>query len=263
MSSVVTEFPDQTYTTSNKPSVETLKSDIAALETGHNDLETTAMKLAGTQTVTGQKTFGSGLLVTTAPVIRAWDAWNAVADTWTYASPTTITVPTGAASLYKKGDKFKLTANSVVLYGYIITVADTLLTVAGDALTNHTFTATAVSHDTSPIGFPDYFSFTGAASGMTSISETHKFALNGTICTVQSVVTGTGSTTSRAMELPIAAKEEVRTNVYAVNNGTTTTGRADTVAGSKTLNVWRLIDGSNWTSSGSSAFTISMSYIIN
>lgn len=57
MSSIITSFPDQTYTTSNKPSVETLKADISALETGHNDLETTAVKLTGTQSVTGQKTF--------------------------------------------------------------------------------------------------------------------------------------------------------------------------------------------------------------
>lgn len=64
MSSIVTEFPDQTYTSSNKPSVETLQSDISTIETGHNDLETTAMKLAGTQTVTGNKTYSGTSLFT-------------------------------------------------------------------------------------------------------------------------------------------------------------------------------------------------------
>lgn len=62
MSSVVTEFPDQTYTTSNKPSVETLKSDIAALETGHNDLQSTAVLTTGNQSVAGEKTFTSSII---------------------------------------------------------------------------------------------------------------------------------------------------------------------------------------------------------
>jgi hypothetical protein len=36
MSQVSLSFPDQTYTSTNKPSVETLKSDLSDLETGHN-----------------------------------------------------------------------------------------------------------------------------------------------------------------------------------------------------------------------------------
>ena len=90
----------------------------------------------------------------TSPVIQVYDGWQNVNATWTYASATTITVPSGAAALYQKGDKFKLTANSVVLQGYIITVADELLTVVGDALTNHTFTNNFYSHASNPIGFP-------------------------------------------------------------------------------------------------------------
>lgn len=67
MSSVVTEFSDQTYTTSNKPSVETLKSDISALETGHNDLETNAVKITGTQTIAGDKTFTGSVTARLTP----------------------------------------------------------------------------------------------------------------------------------------------------------------------------------------------------
>lgn len=328
MSTVSTAFPDQTYSSSNKPSVETLKADIQALETAHNDLQdsvvsasatvaglvelaTTAETTTGTDatravtpdglhdmtslsgaawlkdednmasdsatTVPSQqsvKAYVDNSIATqtsksyvtptiATPTIKTWDGWNTVTDSWSYDSATTINVPSGAASLYKKGDKFKLTANSVVLYGYIVTVADTLLTVAGNALTNHAFSSIGVSHGASPIGFPDYFEFAGAASGMTSITETHKFSLNGTVCTIQSVVSGTGSTTNRGMTLPIAAKEEVRMNAYVINNGTTATGRAETTAGSTSLTLWRLIDGSNWTASGSSSFHVSMSYIIN
>jgi len=91
----------------------------------------------------------------TAPLFQGLvDSWISANATWAYASETTITVPSGAATIYQKGDKFKLTANSVVLQGYIITVADTLLTVASNALTNHTFTNNFYSHASNPIGFP-------------------------------------------------------------------------------------------------------------
>jgi hypothetical protein len=37
-------FPDSTYTSANKPSADTLKADLAALETAHNDTDTHAIK---------------------------------------------------------------------------------------------------------------------------------------------------------------------------------------------------------------------------
>src|ERR1035437_3000227 len=33
------------------------------------------------------------------------DGWTPVSDSWIYASASTITVPSGAASLYQKGDR--------------------------------------------------------------------------------------------------------------------------------------------------------------
>ena len=109
----------------------------------------------------------------TAPLFQGLvDSWISANATWAYASATTITVPSGAATIYQKGDKFKLTANSVVLQGYIVTVADELLTVVGDALTDHTFTANYYSHASSPIGFPQTFAFTSTiTSGSGTVTE--------------------------------------------------------------------------------------------
>lgn len=222
MSSVVTEFPDQTYTTSNKPSVETLKSDISALETGHNDLETTAMKLAGTQTVTGQKTFGSGLLVATAPVIRAWDGWNAVADTWTYASATTITVPTGAASLYSVGDKIKLT-QTTTKYFYVVAVADTVLTITGGSdytLANAAITSPYVAHTANPVGFPQWFNYT--PTGPTNTTMTGRFTVNGRTCRVIAKGEMTGAPSFASMpSRPITASASLMEGgtYYFTGNG--------------------------------------------
>jgi len=45
---VSTTFPDSTYTSANKPSVETLKTDIAAIETAHNASDTASVKTTDT-----------------------------------------------------------------------------------------------------------------------------------------------------------------------------------------------------------------------
>lgn len=37
------------------------------------------------------------------------DGWISAGETWTYASATTITVPSGAASKYQKEDWIKIT----------------------------------------------------------------------------------------------------------------------------------------------------------
>lgn len=99
--------------------------------------------------------------------------WIPVSDTWTYASATTINVPSGATSIYSVGMGIRLTANSVVKQAYIVKVENTRLTIAGDALTNHTFSA--ISYAPNPqtaIGFPAYFPYNPAPVGLTSPTYT-------------------------------------------------------------------------------------------
>jgi hypothetical protein len=164
--------------------------------------------------------------------------WTSATGTWAYASATTITVPSGAGSIYQKGDKFKLTANSVVLYGYIITVADTLLTVAGDTLTEHAFTANYYSHAENPIGFPDWFAYTPTVYGSTSAGtgtyaiQTGRFNLKGRTCNFSlflswSAHDGSGATRITA---PLTAKN-VENYYGAINVMYTTnfTFPADTI----------------------------------
>jgi len=88
------------------------------------------------------------------------DGWQSVSDSWTYASadaPTfTITVPSGAASLYGVGDRIKLT-QTTVKYFIVTAVADTVLTVYGGTdytLANAAISAISYSHMKAPIGFP-------------------------------------------------------------------------------------------------------------
>lgn len=86
--------------------------------------------------------------------------WILVSDSWVYASadsPTfTITVPSGAASLYSVGMKIKLT-QTTVKYFIITAVADTVLTVYGGTdytLINAAISAISISTQKNPYGFP-------------------------------------------------------------------------------------------------------------
>ena len=91
----------------------------------------------------------------------ARDGWQPVSDSWSYASASTITVPSGAASIYQKGDRIKWT-QTTVKYGVIIGVADTLLTIAVN--TDYTVTNAAISnvyfsHQQNPKGYPTWFNY--------------------------------------------------------------------------------------------------------
>ena len=95
--------------------------------------------------------------------------WIIANEAWTYASATTITVPSGAAAKYSVGDKIRLT-QTTVKYFYITAVADTLLTVTGGSdytLTNAAITLNYYSHETSPVGFPQVFNWSPTVANFT------------------------------------------------------------------------------------------------
>ena len=146
----------------------------------------------------------------TAPVIKSWDGWQSVTDSWTYASATTITVPTGAASLYQKGDKIKLT-QTTEKYFYIMAVADTLLTVTGGldyTVANAAITSPYYSHQDNPVGFPSWFNFTHGATWNgtppTTPTTRAKFCITGKTCmfSFKQSNTGAGTTNTQLSMTP-------------------------------------------------------------
>lgn len=90
--------------------------------------------------------------------------WSRVSDTWTYASSTTITVPSDATLKYQIGDKIRLKQGGAYKYFYISVVASTLLTITGGSdytLTNAKITDVYVSSTLNAFGFPsDWTNFT-------------------------------------------------------------------------------------------------------
>lgn len=133
-----------------------------------------------------------------------WDGWIAVTDTWTYASSTTVTVPSDATAKYSVGDKVKFVQTSTK-YFYITAVASTTLTLNGGSdytVANAAISSINYSKAATPLGFPGWFNFTptvtASAGGPFSLGNgtfTGQFSLEGKKCFVQFSFTG-GSTTT-------------------------------------------------------------------
>jgi len=184
---------------------------------GTSDPGTDNLVVDGTSTLTG------GVI---------WDGWQP-AGTWTYASATTITVPAGAAAIYSVGDKIKLT-QTTVKYFYIITVADTLLTVTGGS--DYTVADAAITNNyyskaSSPVGFPGRFQWNpteawtaGTAPINPSVNNCF-FSIVGKVCTVNAFRSGytAGATcTVLTFDLPVTPSPTTYQSAYGMINVTNT-----------------------------------------
>lgn len=139
------------------------------------------------------------------------DGWSPVSDSWSYASTSTITVPSGAASIYGIGDKIKMT-NSGTKYNYIVGIADTVLTVKGDGVANAAITAPYYSKDSSPLSFPQYFAYTPTGISASNVTQSARFMISERRCNVDYVASFTGAITFTTMPtLPVTSSASVKT----------------------------------------------------
>jgi hypothetical protein len=103
--------------------------------------------------------------------------WIEVSDTWSYATATTIAVPSDATLYYKKGWGVRFKQGGAYKYMYITTVAATLLTLTGGSdysVANATITDVAVApNPATAIGFPTYFNHTTVLSGASGSAGTY------------------------------------------------------------------------------------------
>lgn len=163
-----------------------------------------------------------------------WDGWIAVTDTWTYASSTTVTVPSDATAKYSVGDKVRFT-NSGTKYFYITAVSSTVLTLNGGSdysLANAAITLPFFSKEVSPTGFPDRFAFTptwtssGSAPSIGNGTFTGYFSMVGKKVYLRFKFVGGSTTTwgtgSYFINLPVAGYSGI-----AANDGFTLNGYAE------------------------------------
>lgn len=159
--------------------------------------------------------------------------WVPANETWTYASATTITVPTGATNKYRVGDKIRLKQGGSYKYFSITVVAATLLTVTGGTdytVANSAITDNYFSHQENPFGFPYWFNFTstwatsGTPPSLGNGALTGKFRLDGKWATVI-INWSAGSTTTFgtgiwSFTLPFSGAASSAFNVKADDSGT-------------------------------------------
>lgn len=110
--------------------------------------------------------------------LAPFSGWTDISETWTWASSTTITVPTDATTRFQKGDKIWCT-NSGTKYFYVVGVAATTLTVSGGSdysVANAAISSIKMSRYPHPFGFPTQFNwvptFTGFSANPTSVVAT-------------------------------------------------------------------------------------------
>ena len=114
--------------------------------------------------------------------------WLEIPDgSWSYASATTIMVPSGAASIYAAGDQVRLKQGGAYKYFYVIAIADTTLTVTGGSdysVANAAITDAAFSKG-GGVGHPGWFNYTptvtyaGGTKNPTTLTVSFEFVING------------------------------------------------------------------------------------
>ena len=138
--------------------------------------------------------------------------WTAITETFTYASATTITIATGGASRYQKGDKLKLT-QTTDKYFYIVKVEDELLTITGGSdytLDDAAITSPQLSRIETPFGFPGWFNFTPSYGYITSVTTYIAiFKIAGEFCTYNIFFNGTTESAAAylAVSYPVGAPQ--------------------------------------------------------
>lgn len=210
----------------------------------------------------------------TTPV-SSTDGWQAVSGSWAYASASTVTVPSGAASLYQKGDRVKFT-QTTVKYFVIASVADTVLTfvvntdytVANAAISNISY-----SHVSNPMGFPHWFTYSPTRSGWSSSTGSIQYRIEGGMCSILSTEDFGGTsngTTWKSITLPItpstiSSKDRSWITAPVQDNTAwqTLPGHIRLEYGDLTLvKLGKTVHGGSWTGSGTATIAISFSYQI-
>ncbi len=194
------------------------------------------------------------------------DGWTLASETWTYASATTITVPTDATNKYSVGDKIRLKQGGSYKYFYVVGVAATVLTITGG--TDYTFTNATVTDNYysklgTPVGFPHWFNYTPSYVGFSanpSGGMGARFVMIGRLLKVDhNPSTGTSNATSFTISLPVTAAT-LSGGVWrqfgkAVDNGSTlNTGFVEILTGATTATVYKDQNGTGWTASSTKTY---------
>lgn len=199
----------------------------------------------------------------TPPATSPLTGWQGITAPWSYASATTVTVPTDATLLYEVGDRVRFKQGAGYKYFYVIGVAATVLTLTGGTdytVANAAITEVGVSKAPNPVGFPSGFNYAPTYTGF-SVDPTYtskRFSIIGRECTfgVAGVSVGTSNTTAYTVSLPVTATTAASYLTYSplsygVDNGTSIgSGGIVSIAASATTASLFSTNKAAWTNSG-------------
>lgn len=145
------------------------------------------------------------------------DGWVAVSDSWSYASSTTITVPSDATAKYQIGDFVRLKQGGGYKYFRLKTVASTLLTVETNTtytVANSSITDIWFSRVRRPLGLPSEYT---EYVSRTLLGSTTSTSLSQTFSTTITNLTGMSVTVT----VPDGGRQIRITGKVRFNNATT------------------------------------------
>lgn len=152
------------------------------------------------------------------------DGWVAVSGSWTYASASTITVPSDATTVYQKGDRIRWKQGGGYKYGVIVVVASTLLTILVNTdytVANSAITDMWYSKADAPLNFPTGFAISAfATTGWSSPTyNTGRISLRRGLAHFEFDVSGTSNSTSTIFTPPVAPLYNARLLIRSTDNG--------------------------------------------
>lgn len=199
--------------------------------------------------------------------------WIPISDTWSYASASTITIPSDGTQTYAKGMRIRFKQGGGFKYFVAVTVTSTLLTIAVNndyTVANSAITDISISFAVVPVGYPEWFSHTPTVTGYSAVPTTIcRYKITGNTLHYKYVQSTffTSNATTLTISIPVTAKNIANYFQYSPaphirNNGTLeAAGYAFASPNSNTLTVLRSA-GAAWTNSGNkdAAFAIDVEF---
>jgi hypothetical protein len=195
--------------------------------------------------------------------------WNsATVDTATRVSNTTFTTTTDLTAIWQKGFKLKFT-DTTTKYAYVVGLSayaagSMTVTIAGDALVGNP-SSFYVSTMAVPLGFPGTFTSTVTTTGWSGTpTQSVKWSLLGSVCTIWFSISGTSNATSTSFVLPIPATTPYAEGVLglAQNNTAYLTVAARLAITGTDITFYTNMSSAAWTGSGTKEIRGTISYII-
>ncbi len=196
------------------------------------------------------------------------DGWaDDTAETWTYASGSgggtaTFTVAGDVTTKYTPGTRIKLTQTTVkyfVVASSSFSSGTTTVTITAGSdytLANAAISANFHSYVGNPQGYPGWFNFAPATTGVTSAGGVARFCVNGRAVVVALNVTGTSNSTTKQVTLPITPANISGLQwigpITVKNNGTilSTPGECVITNNTAAADLYKDTAAAAWTNSG-------------